>query len=177
MVSGNLRYLLAVRPPRLSGNFSLLQWNSAPFWPASSSIHYGQSPVCDGSPSSTAVFAPWASWSSFCPWTSPWTKWPPLRSCTCGQADSIRPASLSLGFFPSSLGSGGRNVSHLSMCPSHSGPVQWSPTLYQGEVPAETTRPTSTSLLLAGVLRGLCGSLTRKRISVTWISTFLISLS
>ena len=33
--------------------------------------------------------------------------------------------------------------------------VQWSPTLYQGEVPANTTRPTSQSLLLAGVLRGL----------------------
>ena len=33
--------------------------------------------------------------------------------------------------------------------------VQWSPTLYQGEVPANTTRPTSHSLLLAGVLRGL----------------------
>jgi len=33
--------------------------------------------------------------------------------------------------------------------------VTWAPTLYQGEIPAKTTRPTSKSLLLAGVLRGL----------------------
>ena len=33
--------------------------------------------------------------------------------------------------------------------------VTWSPTHYQGEVPAKTTRPTSKSLLHAGALRGL----------------------
>ena len=33
--------------------------------------------------------------------------------------------------------------------------VTWSPTLYRREVPAKSTRPTSKSLLLAGVLRGL----------------------
>ena len=33
--------------------------------------------------------------------------------------------------------------------------VTWSPTLYQGEFPAKTTRPTSKLLLLSGVLRGL----------------------
>jgi len=33
--------------------------------------------------------------------------------------------------------------------------MTWSPTLYQGEVPVKSTRPTFKSLLLAGVLRGL----------------------
>ena len=33
--------------------------------------------------------------------------------------------------------------------------ISWTPTLYQGEIPSKSTRPTNRVLLLAGILRGL----------------------
>ena len=75
------------------------------------------------------------------------------RPATWANGRCASSSILSFWLLSSSFGPGCWRLLHLTLCSSLAGP--WFPTLYQGEVPAKDTRPTSELLLSAGVLPGL----------------------